>query len=107
MTESKTDVMWFTSMKGTVGIVRLDHSDGTTLYYISEVEGKNEQADIDFILEWGAKFPQHAGDALFSKSMLCYEDKVVYGNQKSISYFSDVLVDRERSTPKRKSARIK
>ena len=53
--------MWF-SGRNTVGIVQVD---GGIKYYIGVVHGHSEEIDIDFIADWGAKFPKEIGDQLF------------------------------------------
>lgn len=59
------DVRWFTSPKGTVGIVKVnDPYDGIS-YFISAVEGFNEECDKTYIAEWGARLPNKVGDILF------------------------------------------
>ncbi len=106
MSDTKVDTIWFTSGKGTVGIVKVDHADGTTLYYISAVEGGRLEDDICTIVEWGAKLPKEAGDALFGvKSCVMYEDKVLYGDKKSLDFVSDLIKQSQMNTPRR-SAQI-
>ena len=93
-------------MDGTVGIVKVD-SDGTTNYYISGVAGNNEEWDKRYIADWGAKFPAQVGDLLFNNSCVMYEDKVLYGDRKSLDFVGNLIKHWSMSAPPRKSARIK
>jgi hypothetical protein len=46
---------WFTSPRGTVGIVVAEHEFGGKQIYISPVSGKDESNDIRYIVDWGVK----------------------------------------------------
>lgn len=59
------DVKWFTSTKGTVGIVKVNDPYEGISYFISAVAGFNEECDKAYIAGWGARFPNEAGDLLF------------------------------------------
>jgi hypothetical protein len=59
------DWTWFTSSKGTVGIVKMKDEFGQVVYRISAVDGFMEKMDVLQLVAWGAKFPNAAGDALF------------------------------------------
>jgi hypothetical protein len=58
------NVIWFSNAQGAVGIVRAETGEGVQSF-ISAVIGHNEIHDIEFIMDWGAKFPANAADALF------------------------------------------
>jgi hypothetical protein len=60
------DWVWFTSAKGTVGIVKMETEDEGVIYRISAVDGFMEKMDVQQIVAWGARFPQAAGEALFA-----------------------------------------
>ena len=58
------DVKWFCG-RSTVGVVRVqDEYDGIK-YYIGTGEGHVEEADMQYIADWGSTFPPIAGDILF------------------------------------------
>jgi hypothetical protein len=58
------NVMWFCG-RTSVGIVCvMDEYEGIK-YYIAAVGGLDEQADTQFIMDWGSTFPKDAGDKLF------------------------------------------
>lgn len=59
------DWTWFTSSKGTVGIVKMKDEFGQVVYRISAVDGFMEKMDVLQLVAWGATFPKAAGDALF------------------------------------------
>lgn len=65
------DVKWFCSGHGNVGIVRVQNDyygyddDNEIKYYIAKVTGKDEQADIQWVMQYGSSFPKDAGDVLF------------------------------------------
>lgn len=66
MTEHQPrDWMWFTSTKGTVGIVKCRTHEGNIEYRISAVDGFMEKMDVLQVIAWGASFPKEAGIALF------------------------------------------
>lgn len=58
------NVIWFSNAQGSVGIVRAETGEGVQSF-ISAVIGHNEIHDIEFIMDWGARFPDAAADALF------------------------------------------
>ena len=65
MSAEFVDVKWYCAGHGNVGIVKVkDPYDGVK-YYIGQVEGLDEQADIDKIMNWGSSFPKDAGAVLF------------------------------------------
>ncbi len=55
---------WFSSSLS-VGIVHVEDDHEGTLYYIGAALGNDEMADVQSIADWGAKFPEKAGDVLF------------------------------------------
>ena len=59
------DVAWFTSTKGTVGIVKVQTQHDGVEYRISAVDGFMEKMDVIQVMAWGARFPDAAGRALF------------------------------------------
>ena len=61
------DVMWFTSTKGTVGIVKVQTQHDGVEYRISAVDGFMEKMDVIQVMAWGARFPDAAGVALFGE----------------------------------------
>lgn len=56
---------WFTSAKGTVGIVKVKTQGGDIEYRISAVDGFMEKMDVLQVVAWGARFPDKAGEKLF------------------------------------------
>jgi len=62
------DVAWFTSTKGTVGIVKVETQNDGIEYRISAVDGFMEKMDVFQVMAWGARFPDAAGRALFGDS---------------------------------------
>lgn len=58
-------VIWFTSGKGLVGIVEATQDDGEHGYWIAPCDGFNEVIDANLVAVQGARFPDHAGLALF------------------------------------------
>ena len=61
------EVEWFTSTKGTVGIVKVQTQHDGIEYRISAVDGFMEKRDVLQVIAWGAKFPKAAGIALFGE----------------------------------------
>lgn len=71
-----TDVRWFTSRSGCIGIVQIvqDHEkeeyrqtgQATFKYYIATVPGQDERADTESVADFGAPFDTPAGNALFN-----------------------------------------
>ena len=59
------DVVWFTNMKGCVGIAKVQTQHDGIEYRISLVDGFMEKMDIQQIIAWGSRFPDAAGEALF------------------------------------------
>lgn len=57
-------VRWF-SGRNCVGLVRVDIPFEGIQYYIGPAEGLDEDIDTVSIAEWGARFPDDAGDLLF------------------------------------------
>lgn len=57
-------VRWF-SGRGCVGLVRVNMPYEGIQYYIGPADGLDEQLDVLQITEWGARFPDAAGDLLF------------------------------------------
>ena len=62
------EVEWFTSTKGTVGIVKVQTQHDGIEYRISAVDGFLEKMDVIQVMAWGARFPDAAGRALFGES---------------------------------------
>lgn len=60
------DVIWF-SGTNCVGIVKVEDEYDGIKYYISAVNGLNEEADMQRIADWGATFPKETGDFLFAR----------------------------------------
>ena len=58
-------VIWFTSGKGLVGIVEATQDDGEHGYWIAPCDGFNEVIDQNLVAVQGARFPDHAGVAIF------------------------------------------
>lgn len=59
------DVRWFCG-RTNVGIVRVeDEYDGIKYYIGGGFAGYNEEADKQFIADYGSTFPQNVGDVLF------------------------------------------
>jgi hypothetical protein len=57
---------WFNGGTGTVGIVQCSDPYEGPLYFIgSALTGMNEEADVQHIARWGARFPNEAADVLF------------------------------------------
>jgi len=48
-------VAWFATMLGAVGLVLARNERGQDRAYIGPVQGESQEADIKFLLEWGAK----------------------------------------------------
>ena len=59
------NVLWFSSGKGLVGIVRATQDDGEQGYWIAPADGFNEVIDANMVAAHGARFPDAAGQALF------------------------------------------
>jgi len=57
---------WFTTTKGTVGLVKVRTFDGLIEYRISPVDGFLEKMNIQQVVAWGAPFPQAAGEIIFA-----------------------------------------
>ena len=60
-------VIWFTSGKGLVGIVHATQDDGEHGYWIAPCDGFNEVIDANLVAVQGARFPDHAGVAIFGE----------------------------------------
>lgn len=58
-------VIWFSSGRGLIGIVHATQDDGDEGYYIAPCDGFNEVIDQNMVAAHGARFPDHAGLALF------------------------------------------
>lgn len=58
------DVRWF-SGQSCVGLVRVLHEYDGVVYYIGPAMGGDPDIDADYIMGYGARFPQDAGDLLF------------------------------------------
>ncbi len=56
--------VWFTSTKGTVGVVEVQNPDGKVEYRISAVDGFMEKMDVLQVVAWGARFPDGPGKFL-------------------------------------------
>lgn len=66
------DVMWF-SGRSTVGIVQVEDEWDGIKYFIGsppmfETAPFNENADTQWIADWGARFPKSIGDQMFWKA---------------------------------------
>jgi len=55
---------WFTG-RAAVGIVMAEDELGEIFYLIGTGDGLNEAIDVNLITAFGARFPNHLGDALF------------------------------------------
>jgi hypothetical protein len=55
---------WFTG-RAAVGIVMAQDELGEIFYLIGTGDGLNETIDVNLITSFGARFPNHIGDALF------------------------------------------
>jgi len=55
---------WFTG-RAAVGIVMAQDELGEIYYLIGTGDGLNETIDVNLITAFGARFPNHLGDALF------------------------------------------
>lgn len=58
------DVRWFSGAQ-CVGIVRVLQDYEGTVYYIGPALGGDEAIDTEYIMAYGARFPNDAGDLLF------------------------------------------
>jgi hypothetical protein len=58
-------VLWFTSLRGLVGVVHATQEDGERGYWVAPCDGFNEVIDANLVVAQGARFPQAAGRALF------------------------------------------
>ena len=59
------DICWFTN-RGLIGIARTEDKWEGIKYYISVVPNSTtEEADAQFVADWGSTFPKEAGDVLF------------------------------------------
>lgn len=59
------DKLWFTNMKGTLGIVVLEEDiTNERKAYIGVVSGNDEKADTEDIISWGNKFDVETLDRL-------------------------------------------
>ena len=59
------NVIWFCGTTN-VGIVKV-RLDGEVNFFIAAVPGMDEQADIEFIAQWGSTFPYQAGVQLLGE----------------------------------------
>ena len=57
-------VRWFSGSQ-CVGIVRVEQDYEGVVYYIGPAMGSDPDIDCDYIMGYGARFPQDAGDLLF------------------------------------------
>lgn len=60
------DVLWFCGRKS-CGIAKVRTYDGNIKFYISAVDGYDEQVDAQFIADWGNTFPYEAGVLLMGE----------------------------------------
>lgn len=58
-------VMWFSSGRGLIGIVHATQDDGEQGFWIAPCDGFNEVIDANLVAVQGARFPDHAGVAIF------------------------------------------
>lgn len=72
--------VWFTSGNNVIGVGRMvDKYTGEVKYYINAVDGDDEERDKSRVMDWGARFPKEAGDALFpefNRPVTAYEDRM-------------------------------
>jgi hypothetical protein len=59
------DVRWFTG-RDTVGVVKVESDFDGILYYIGVGKGLDEQDDMQYISDWGARLPKFVGDLMFA-----------------------------------------
>jgi hypothetical protein len=65
MNESEASkVKWFRGTKGTIGIAKINTEFGIE-YRIGVVDGFLEHMDVQQVVAWGSKFPDHVGEMLF------------------------------------------
>jgi len=69
MSETTKQVIWFNA-RSCVGLVRVsDIYDGVKYYIGSPPDAgtmrSSEEEDVQWIADWGAKFPREIGDKLF------------------------------------------
>ena len=68
-----SNVLWF-SGRSLVGIVRVKTEFDGVHYYIGsppgEEKGNNEEEDVEWIANWGSRFPRNIGEILFGDDEL-------------------------------------
>ena len=60
--------IWFTNPHGVIGIAKVETEFEGVKYYISAVSGLDVDIDQQTVIEWGARFPDEAGDVLFKQA---------------------------------------
>lgn len=64
---NSVDIRWFNG-RSLVGIARVDDKHEGIRYYIAAVpHPSTEDADTQFVVDWGSSFPANAGYILFNK----------------------------------------
>jgi hypothetical protein len=63
------DVRWFTG-RTCVGIVRVETEYEGVHFYIGAPQGRDEAEDIQWIADWGARFPREVGELLFGEDAI-------------------------------------
>lgn len=68
------DVRWFNGARGLIGIVRVEMDDDASeqpqkviRYFVGPGSGLDAAHDSQEIADWGARFPEAAGEALFGR----------------------------------------
>jgi hypothetical protein len=56
--------LWFNG-RGTIGITMAEDEAGVVSYWIGAGDGLNETIDVNLITNFGARFPDSAGELLF------------------------------------------
>jgi len=58
-------VRWFTG-RDTVGVVKVETEFDGIRYYVGAGKGLDEQSDMQYICDWGAKVSDAIGEAIFA-----------------------------------------
>lgn len=48
-------VIWYSTFKGSIGLVKYEDLKGEIRYGIGIVDGHHEEMDVQYIKDWGAK----------------------------------------------------
>ena len=59
------DVRWFTG-RDTVGVVKVETEFDGIKYYIGVGKGLDEQSDMQYICDWGARLNEFVGQVMFA-----------------------------------------